>query len=645
MLLRPVREPPADGGRTSSGPGATGAASIRSDPEYKRWIQQSLNQVLGTQLIVDGILGPQTVGAIRRFQQQRGLVVDGIVGPLTEQALVDAGAPPPAPIGEPRIDPHDKRVDLSARLGIQRMLKLMDRRADAIRLIDGINSGRLAGIFSSDSLTAFKLAQHHGTQPWLLVPQSEDAALVLYPAAPLTAFPTIVFRRAVLLETPERGRQRGHVMDIPPERLDAALAKASQTFELWASGDLSASACQSPGPNVHLAEAETGLLSGIPPSNLVPPIFCQRRSRRRPSLPVRGLDLIIDRPRAGEKLSIHAGNFPATGPSMPAVTVLGRVLANGHPVPDAGISWEFRVSGNYRVRSGVSDHCGSVPSCRLQTYAFTLGQIVTSSGKQDFVDLALLTPLIVGGSLEVKATIRDATGRTFTRTVRCLVAGENPSRAQVEALIRAEVGPGGALVGACGDDSWALIRIFCHESGHTLSQFRQDGSVLVGPPAGIGITQRDPEIGEWQFPASRETQANNFFPRIFWNWQENVREGIRAFRAKQALANGDLRRLQEQAQREGRQLPAFCVGILLRAAIRRYNGGTEYVLGRGRARNQASYEVNPHTPPDRAGYVNQVLGDHGHPAIALPAIPLAATHVLNQHFGAADHPCQQCNIS
>ncbi|WP_167884648.1 S8 family serine peptidase [Cupriavidus oxalaticus] len=85
MLLRPLRERPVGG-------------SARTDHEYKRWVQQSLNQVLGTQFVVDSILGPQTVGAIRLFQQRRGLVVDGIVGPITERALIDAGAPlPPAP--------------------------------------------------------------------------------------------------------------------------------------------------------------------------------------------------------------------------------------------------------------------------------------------------------------------------------------------------------------------------------------------------------------------------------------------------------------------------------------------------------------------------------------------------------------------
>jgi murein DD-endopeptidase MepM/ murein hydrolase activator NlpD len=36
---------------------------------------------------VDGISGPQTVGAVRAFQARRGLAVDGIAGPATRRAL------------------------------------------------------------------------------------------------------------------------------------------------------------------------------------------------------------------------------------------------------------------------------------------------------------------------------------------------------------------------------------------------------------------------------------------------------------------------------------------------------------------------------------------------------------------------------
>ena len=64
----------------------------RSRRDYIKWVQRSLNQILGLQLAVDGISAAQTRSAIRSFQQQRGLTVDGTVGSQTERALITAGA-------------------------------------------------------------------------------------------------------------------------------------------------------------------------------------------------------------------------------------------------------------------------------------------------------------------------------------------------------------------------------------------------------------------------------------------------------------------------------------------------------------------------------------------------------------------------
>lgn len=76
----------------------------RRSRDYLRWVQSSLNQIMGLQLTVDGVVGPQTRSALRSFQQRQGLTADGIVGPQTEQALVAAGAPPP-PGSTPRVGP------------------------------------------------------------------------------------------------------------------------------------------------------------------------------------------------------------------------------------------------------------------------------------------------------------------------------------------------------------------------------------------------------------------------------------------------------------------------------------------------------------------------------------------------------------
>jgi hypothetical protein len=62
--------------------------------EFVRWVQSSLNQVLGRRLRINGVMNRVTRDALRDFQKQDGLPVDGIAGPETEKALVDAKAGP-----------------------------------------------------------------------------------------------------------------------------------------------------------------------------------------------------------------------------------------------------------------------------------------------------------------------------------------------------------------------------------------------------------------------------------------------------------------------------------------------------------------------------------------------------------------------
>lgn len=52
-----------------------------------RWLQYELNQH-GYKLVVDGIAGNMTIGALMDFQKKHGLTVDGLCGPASRRALL-----------------------------------------------------------------------------------------------------------------------------------------------------------------------------------------------------------------------------------------------------------------------------------------------------------------------------------------------------------------------------------------------------------------------------------------------------------------------------------------------------------------------------------------------------------------------------
>jgi hypothetical protein len=51
---------------------------------------QGLLNAFGYRLVIDGLIGPASEGAIRSFQANHGLGVDGIAGPLTVSRLISA---------------------------------------------------------------------------------------------------------------------------------------------------------------------------------------------------------------------------------------------------------------------------------------------------------------------------------------------------------------------------------------------------------------------------------------------------------------------------------------------------------------------------------------------------------------------------
>ena len=90
----PTPSPGSSSGFSSSGSGPSPPQSDQSaqGSEHTRWVQSSLNRILGLNLPVNGIMDEQTRSAVRDFQTKKGLPADGIVGPPTEQAIVSASS-------------------------------------------------------------------------------------------------------------------------------------------------------------------------------------------------------------------------------------------------------------------------------------------------------------------------------------------------------------------------------------------------------------------------------------------------------------------------------------------------------------------------------------------------------------------------
>jgi peptidoglycan hydrolase-like protein with peptidoglycan-binding domain len=66
---------------------ATTGSVTPSGSFYVKWYQAALNQLMGYNLAIDGIIGPETQDAVINFQQMWGLTIDGIVGPETDYYL------------------------------------------------------------------------------------------------------------------------------------------------------------------------------------------------------------------------------------------------------------------------------------------------------------------------------------------------------------------------------------------------------------------------------------------------------------------------------------------------------------------------------------------------------------------------------
>jgi type VI secretion system secreted protein VgrG len=301
--------------------------------------------------------------------------------------------------------------------------------------------------------------------------------------------------------------------------------------------------------------------------------------------------LQIVSPAPGATFEIDPGRYPGPEPSMPLIPLQAKVLVQGKETSVGSVRWEFSISGKYRVR----DHKVK-GEYRWQDFKFAAGDARTLPNEEKKFQL---TPAeLTGGDLEIKAVFEggpELGNITTTQVLKGLkVVGKNGPRLDVEQFIADQA----------GELAWLFLRMFCHESDHTLAEFLKT-QPRYGPPSGVGVAQQDPEEEEWVWPKDRLGTPSNFFPRIFWDWRKNVVSGMQHFLSDKVPT---ARRIIAKLRKNHPGLPQPPEGLVYRAAIRAYNGGRELAV----SADGKHFIVQPQTIAANVGYVGWVLDDpHG----------------------------------
>jgi hypothetical protein len=149
----------------------------------------------------------------------------------------------------------DGRIDVSAQRWLLRLAADPSASVLAQEILAAVKAQRLAGIYGDDLRAAADMARRLGTVRWRLVPQGQDAAVVLDPR-PSGQQAAIVFRE--------------HLRTLPL-RLDEALRQAWATFQLLLAGALQ----RCPPNGAARAARSPSLVVG----NLVPPGYCMRPAK------------------------------------------------------------------------------------------------------------------------------------------------------------------------------------------------------------------------------------------------------------------------------------------------------------------------------------------------------------------------------
>jgi len=151
--------PPA--GAAAAGAAAPPAAPAAPPPPAGQarvlGIQKALQKLGYDPGKIDGIMGPHTHAAVKKFQHASGLAADGVVGPKTQAALAKAlagGAAPPGgtPASPPAPAPAAHKAAPAGHANVAGIQKALQKL--------GYDPGKIDGIMGSHTHAAIKKFQH-----------------------------------------------------------------------------------------------------------------------------------------------------------------------------------------------------------------------------------------------------------------------------------------------------------------------------------------------------------------------------------------------------------------------------------------------------------------------------------------------------
>jgi len=162
----------------------------------------------------------------------------------------------------------DNRISVPAQHSLVRLSKNPATSADAVAMLQEIKAGRLAGIYCVNWEKSAQRALRLGSNWWSVIPQGEDAVLMLDPDNLSAGVPLIAFRRDL---APDCGLLAGEGrFSASPSRLDAALIRVWQIYLHYRQGIIQPCAATSNGRTSVSFQAKQG---GSIPATM--PALCQ----------------------------------------------------------------------------------------------------------------------------------------------------------------------------------------------------------------------------------------------------------------------------------------------------------------------------------------------------------------------------------